>query len=837
MRVPLRWLSDFVAPSDAARLAERLTVAGLEVTAVESAGVPLAPGLGAIGQQGLVWDRDKVVVARVVSVEMHPRADKLKMVTVDYGAAAPKTIITGAPNVAPGDSGQLVIVGLNGSRYYATDKDGKKTIATLVPKALRGIENDAMCMSDAELGLSDDHEGIIILDPGEARPGTPAQDLLGGVVLDVDVLPNMARCLGLLGVAREVAALTGQSVREPELVTRATGGDAPCAVTIDDPGLCPRYTATLVRLPGGLRTPRVMKSRLRAMNQRPVHFAVDVTNYVLFELGQPTHAFDYDALVKRAGGGKPAITVRPAKAGETLVTLDGVKRELTPEILVIADAAGPVALAGVMGGRDTEVTADSRAILLESATFDPVSVRRAARQFNLFSEASTRFSKGIHPVTALAAARRVLYHLTAGTGAEVVGRLVDSYPTPVAEPVIDLTRDEIERVLGERLPDELVLSTLAALGFTVQPASWGWRVTPPAGRLDIQAGAPDLIEDIARVVGYDRLPERLLPFELPTPKSDPVADLEDGVRDALTRLGFDEAITYSLSSRERHALLTPPGVPAEGGEFVALVNPSSPERSVMRRSLLPELLAVAGQNLRHGPRAAHFEVGSVFVPRAGNQLPDEPPRLALVLAGAEVPDAWDAPLGNPPRPFDFYDLKGVVEQLFAAVNLTPEFAPSQAAPHLHPGRAAGVTVNGKPLGTLGELHPQVAKAFGYKSPPIVAEFDLAALLAARPARVPFAPVSPFERNLRDVAAVVPESTPAAKVEAEIRAGAGDLLESVKLFDVYRGDSIPAGSKSLAYALTYRRPDRELTGREVDAAHKKVEGRLRHVLKAAIRGQD
>ena len=834
MRVPLRWLADFVELPPAAELAERLTVAGLEVTAAESRGVPPPTGLGTKTDAGLVWDREKIVIGRVVSIAKHPQADKLKMVTVDYGAAEPKTLITGAPNIAPGESGQLVVVGLNGSDYYLTDKDGNKTVATLAPKELRGIPNDAMCMSDAELGLSDDHEGIILLDPDEARPGTPAQDLLGEIVLELDVLPNMARCLGLFGIAREVSALTGKLLREPGLGTLPDQGDPPVAITIADPALCPRYSATLLELPAGSTTPRLMRSRLRAMNQRPVHFAVDVTNAVMFETGQPTHAFDYDVLQQRAGGANPTITVRLARDGETLITLDGAERKLTPETLVIADRVGPIALAGVMGGRDTEVTPESRRILLESATFDSVSVRRAARQFNLFSEASTRFSKGIHPASAIVAARRALAYFAAA-GGEVIGRFVDTYPSPRSEPVIDLTRDEVERVLGERLPDEMVLSALAVLGFETQETSWGWRVTPPAGRLDIQAGPADLIEDIARIGGYDRLPERLLPFELPTPKPDAAADFETAARETLTKIGFDEAVTYSLSSAARHALLTPPGTAPDAGQFVELLNPPSPERSAMRRSLLPELLSVAARNLRTDPpRAALFEIGRVYLPRVNESLPAEPMRLAIVLAGDDITESWTAPAT--PRRLDFYDLKGAVEALFAAWHLSPEFAPATAA-HLHPGRSASVCVDGVALGTLGELHPQVARAFDFKSPPSVAELDIELLFAALPTRVAFHSVSSFERNLRDIAAVVPETTPAAAVEAEIRVAAGELLESAVPFDVYRGEGVAAGSKSLAYALCYRVADRALTTREVDAAHKKVEGRLRHVLKATIRGRD
>ncbi len=838
MLVPLTWLSEFVdLPADPAALAERLTVAGLEVTAVRAAGVPLPAGLRAKpGEDGIVWDRDKVLVGRVLKIEKHPQADTLKMVTVDLGTGTPKTVITGALNVSPGESGQSVVVGLNGSHYFSADKAGNRAVLTLAPKALRGIENDAMCMSDYELGLSEDHAGIIILDDGDAAPGTPAQDVLGGVTLDVDVLPNMARCLGLAGIAQEVSALTGAPVRAPEMATLPTSGEAAVEVSIADARLCPRYTATVVRGLTNGPAPRVARSRLRAVGQRPVDAVVDVTNLVMFEVGQPLHTFDFDALARRAGGGGVRVTVRPAAAGEVLVTLDGTERVLTPDNLVIADAAGPVALAGVMGGRDTAVTAGTTAVLLESATFDPVSVRKTARQFNLFSESSARFSRGLHPASAETGARRALKLLADFAGGVPVGPTVDAYPAPLPERTVELNRSEIERVLGVAVPDDDVERVLTALGFRLSQTFWGWSAVVPPGRLDIQTGPADLIEDVARVVGYARLPERLLPFELPTPTPDRAADLEDRVRDLLADAGLFEAVTYSLSSPAAEWKLIPPATPVKANlDFVTLLNPTSPDRSVMRRSLLPGLLAVAADNLRHAGRVAAFECGPVYLPRDGQVLPAEPRRLAVVLAGARAEAAWDAPAAAGPA--DYFDLKGVLDGLFSALHLSATYAPAADAPHLHPGRSAHVHIDGTAVGTAGELHPQVAKAYGFKAAPVAAELDLDALLGLAPDRFAYRPVSPFEVVTRDVAAVVPEATPADRVEAEITAAGAGLLESVKLFDVYRGDSVPAGTKSLAYALTYRTPNRELSTKDVDTAHKKVEGRLRHVLGAKIRGQD
>ncbi|HVL15341.1 MAG TPA: phenylalanine--tRNA ligase subunit beta [Gemmata sp.] len=838
MLVPLSWLKEYVAlPEDAAALVERLTIAGLESSGVRAFGLPAPAGIRVKPEDaGLVWERDKVVVAKVLEITKHPEADKLKLVKLDYGASEPKQVVTGATNIAPGQSGMKVVLGLKGTRYFYTDKDGKKTVFTLEPKALRGIMNDAMCMSNFELGVSDEHEGIIILDDDDPKPGTPLADMLGEIVVELDILPNMARCLSMTGIAREVAALTGAkaNIPEPKVETVAEAVTGKVAVEIADPKLCPRYTATVIRNVTVKPAPRWMQSRLQYAGMRPINNVVDVTNYVMLEHGQPLHAFDYDVLVKRAGGNPPVITIRPATRGEKLKTLDGQDRELSPENLVIADAAGAIALAGVMGGLETEVTAATKTILLESAEFDFVSVRKTARQFNLFSEASTRFSRGVPSELAKPAATRAADLLRQYAGGEVLAGIIDAYPAPPAVQAVELHRSEIARLLGFDVPAAEAERVLTALQFQLKPETFGWTVTVPRTRLDIQAGAADLIEELARVYGYDQLPERLLPLELPEPKGNRALELEDKVRDLLADQGLQEAITYSLTSAEAEGKLNGPAA-----DHVALLNPISPERSVLRRTLLPGLLAVAAENLKTTDTVALYELGFVYLPKAGEKLPDEPRRLAVVLCGRRAAGAWDDPQGVKPVQADFYDVKGVVESLAADLHLpSVGFRLASGVAWLHPGRAAELTVNGNAVGTLGELHPKVAANFGLAERAVlVAELDLEALLAAVPERYAYRPFSAYQSAKRDVAVIVPADTPAERVLAEVRAAGGELLVGAELFDLYTGEGIPAGTKSLAFALTYQAADRTLSDKEIAKAHEKVEGRLRHVLKAQIRGKD
>jgi phenylalanyl-tRNA synthetase beta chain len=835
MKIPLKWLSEYVPLTlPIAELAERLTLAGLEVSGVRLIGVPPPEGLRVKSEDaGPVWDRDKIIVAQVVSVEKHPNADKLKLPTVDYGQGRTKKMVTGAPNLNVGDAGQKVVLALAGSVLFDGHATPKK-LSELKPGKIRGEPSDAMVCSSFELGIDDEHEGIILLED-DAPVGAALVDFMGDVVLELEVTPNLARALSLIGVAREVAALTGQTLKLPPQEVQAAG--EPIAgkvnVVIEDPKLSSRYAAVLLNDVKIGPSPGWMQRRLTYAGMRPINNVVDITNYVMLEWGQPLHAFDYDKLVARAGGKAPTIAVRPARAGEAMKTLDGADRKLTPDVLVIADEAGPIALAGVMGGAETEVSKATTNVLLESANFDFLNIRRTIKALNLPSEASMRFSRGIHPELVMPAAQRAAELMRQYAGAVVCKGIVDVYPAPASPQVIDLKMSEVRKLLGMDFPIEEAARILAALEFKVErQGSDVLRVTAPPHRLDIQEGPADLIEDLARLYGYDRLPATLLADRLPPQTGNPALEFEERVRDLLTGAGLQETINYALTTPEREALL---GV--QPAEYVRLLNPISSERSVMRQSVLTSVLDAAAANLRHTADVRLFEVGRVYVPRPDAKLPNEPRRLAVVLCGKRATDFWGE-TDKTPAPLDFFDLKGVVEALVGDLHLPAPSYRRSSIPCLHPGKAAELLADGQVIGYFGELHPKSAEAFDMAGRQVLAgEFDLEALQAATPARHDYMPIGRFPAALRDVAVIVPEATPADQVEAEIRAGGGDLLRGVRLFDLYHGDSIAAGAKSLAYALTYQADDRTLTDKEVDRAHKKIQERLRHVLKARIRGED
>jgi len=820
-------------PASAAQLAERLTLAGLEVSGVRAFGLPVPDGLRVKAEDaGPVWARDKIVLGKILSVERHPNADRLTLATVDYGAGQPKTVVTGAPNIKVGDSGQTVIVALSGSVLFDGHAD-TKTLKELKPSKIRGVPSDAMVCSAYELGISEEHEGIILL-PDNFKPGTPLADLMGDIVLELEVTPNMARCLAMIGVAREVAALTGHLSRLPPHAVKAAGEpiEGQVHVVIENPDLAARYAAVLLKNVTIGPSPGWMQRRLTYAGMRPINNIVDVTNYVMLEWGQPLHAFDYDVLARRAGGRAPTIAVRTAHLGEILTTLDGVRRELTPETLLIADTAGPIALAGVMGGADTEVSPSTRTILLESANFDFRSIRQTMRAFNLPSEASMRFSRGIHPETVRPAAERAAELMREHAGATVCRGIVDTYPAPIPPQVITLRLGEVRRLLGMDFPQAEAVRILRALEFKVEEAETdALRATTPPHRVDIQAGAADLIEDLVRIYGYDRLPATMLADRLPDQHTNQALVLEEKTRDLLVDLGLQEIISYSLTEPAREA---PLGIESAG--YVRLLNPISSERVVMRRSLLAGSLEAAATNLRHTTDLRIFEIGSVYLPQPGEKLPREPRRLALLLTGKRRNEFWGE-AGTVPF-LDFFDLKGVVEGLVEGLHLPAVSYRTAAVVYLHPGKSAEMVVGGKSVGSFGEFHPKVAEKYGLvNQAALLGEFDLEAILAAVPARYAYSPVPRFPAALRDIAVIVDEGITAERILTEIRAAGAPLVRDVRLFDLYRGESIPAGKKSLAYALSYQAEDRTLTDKEVDKAHEKIEDRLKHVLKAQIRGQE
>jgi phenylalanyl-tRNA synthetase beta chain len=834
MKIPLNWLRDYVSLTlPPAQLIERMTLAGLEVGGVRILGLPTPDGVRVKAEErGPVWDRDKIFVAEILGVEKHPDADRLRLPTVTWGEGKVKQLVTGAPNINVGDQGQKVVLALSGSVLIDGHSDVRK-LSELKPTKIRGIPSDAMVCSLLELGISEEHEGIILLE-ADAPVGTPLADFMGDIVLEVDVLPNMARCLSMIGVAREVSAITGQPLKLPPAGMQATGEpiEGQVAVRIDDAKLCARYAAALIKGVTIGPAPGWMQRRLLYAGMRPINNIVDVTNFVMLEWGQPLHAFDYDLLVQRAGGKAPTIIVRPARDGEILLTLDGQERKLAPENLVIADRQGPIALAGVMGGRDTEVSARTKNILLESASFDFVSVRRTMKQFNLPSEASVRFSRGIHPETVKPAVERAAELMRQYAGGTVCGGLVDSYPAPLPAQVVELKLSQVRRLLGTDFLQEEAVRILTALEFDVTATGPDTlRAVVPPHRLDVQDGPADLIEELVRIRGYDRLPGTLLADRLPRQQTNEPLVFEERVRDLLAGCGLQEVITYAMTTPEKESPL------AAGSAYVRLLNPVSSERSVMRRTVLAGVLEVAASNLRHTAEVRLFELGPVYLRQEGQKLPQEVRRLAIALTGRRGTEFWGDGAGDKPG-LDFFDLKGVIAALATDLHLADvQYQPAQAA-YLHPGRSATLLAGTREIGVFGALHPSVAEAYGLGGRPVLAgELDVEALQAVAPARFAYTPVPRFPAALRDVAVVVDEKIAAEEVAAEIRAGGGDLLRQLHLFDVYRGESIAAGTKSLAYALSYQAEDRTLTDKEVDKAHKKIEDRLKHRLKATIRGKE
>jgi phenylalanyl-tRNA synthetase beta chain len=846
MKIPLSWLRDYVDLTlPAAQLIERLTLAGLEVASTRVLGLPIPAGVRVKAEErGPVWDRDKIFVAQILGVDKHPNADKLKLPTVTWGDGKVKQLVTGAPNINVGDKGQKVVLALAGSVLFDGHSDVRK-LSELKPTTIRGLPSDAMVCSLLELGVSEnkeDHTGIIVLED-DAPVGMPLADFMGDIVIEVDVLPNTARCLALIGVAREVAAITAQKLRlpTPGMQTIAEAIDGQVNVRIEDPKLAARYAAALVKnIKLGL-APGWMQRRLLYAGMRPISNIVDITNFVMLEWGQPLHAFDYDALVQRAGGKAPTIIVRPAREGEGLVTLDKQERKLSPEHLVIADMKGPIALAGVMGGLETEITERTKNILLESASFDFVSIRRTFRHFDLPSEASARFSRGIHPETVKPAAERAADLMRQYAGGSVCKGLVDCYPAPRPAHVVDFKMEQMDRLLGFKIDPTEALRILQALEYQVEPAGPNAHtVTVPTHRLDVQEGTADLVEDIVRIYGYDRVPTTLLAEPLPKQQANEPIAFEEKVRDILVDCGLQEVICYALTTPEKEApLLKPRGEYSNPGDvpYVTLKNPISSERVVMRQSVLASVLEIAESNLRHTDDVRLFEIGFAYVPQTG-ALPNEPRRLAIAMTSNRGQEFWSDGGAKDKQPLDFFELKGVIEALAEDLHLkNTKFHPAQAA-HLHPGKAATILAGDKPIGDFGVLHPKIAEKYELTGRTVlVAEFDVEALQAATPARHSYTPVPRFPAALRDIAVVVDEAIPAEQIESEIRKAGGDLLSGVRLFDHYRGNQIPAGSKSLAYALAYQAGDRTLADKEIDKAHKKIEDRLKNVLKAAIRGKE
>jgi phenylalanyl-tRNA synthetase beta chain len=854
MKVPLSWLKDFVdIDLSIEDLARRLTVAGLEVEEIRYVGLPMPPGKiegrsgGHLRQEtkisGLEWDPEKIVVGAILEVMPHPNADRLVLCRLDDGRQE-HIVLTGAPNLFP-HKGQgpleqplKVAYAREGARIYDGHQPGQVPV-TLQRAKIRGVESYSMACSEKELGISDEHEGVILLDE-DAPTGMSLADYMGDAVLDIAITPNIARDANILGVAREIAALTGTALRQPNLDVKAEGQpiSGRAGIDIQEPALNPRFVLGLIENVEIRPSPYEVQRRLRLAGMRPINNIVDATNYAMLEIGEPLHAFDYDVLVERAGGAAPTIITRTARPGERLTTLDGVERALDEFTVLVCDTAGPLSIAGVMGGAESEVGLQTRSILLEGAAWNFINIRRTLSAQRISSEAAYRFSRGVHPAMAERGVRRGLQLMQAWTGGVVSQGLVDSYPLPPQDPTVEIAERDVERWLGIRLPVDLIVEILRGLEFAVEVEGETIRATAPDHRLDIGegiVGVADLMEEIARIYGYDRLPETRMADELPPQRGNPALEREERLRDLLANLGLQEVITYRVVLPEQEARRLPvtesEGSP-DGRPYLRLVNPIASDRVALRHSLLASVLEIVERNARLQERLALFEIGPVFFHSEEGELPDEPLRLAIVLAGPRTEPGWQP---SDTTPMDFYDLKGILEACLEGLNMSGvRFEPGEY-PTFHPGKCARIFLDEQEIGVMGEIHPLVREKYEFPTAPVLAaELDANSILARIPERYNIQPVPAYPPVLEDLAVIIPEEVPAEEVRNVILQAGGEVLTGIRLFDVYRGEQAGPGMKSLAYSLTYQAPDRTLTDPEVAQVRQRIVNRLEKAFGARLR---
>lgn len=808
MRVSYKWLKTLVEiPVDPYELAERLTMAGVAVENLEEPGKEIS----------------NVVTARIDKIVKHPDADKLAVCTADAGQGEPLQIVTGAPNVY---EGQVVALALVGATLPGDFKIKKSK--------LRGVESYGMLCSGQELGIDvkslpeDQQNGILDLTK-DTPPGQDIKPLLGldDTILELELTPNRADCLSMIGVAREVAAVLGTELHLPEIRVEEIDEtiDDKVVVKIADPKLCRRYAARLIRNVKIGPSPLWMQHRLQAAGVRPINNVVDVTNYVMLELGQPLHAFD----AAKLSADKITILVRPAKPGEKMNSLDGVERELDGKMLVITDGAIPVAIAGVMGGLESEVTDNTATILLESANFAGPGIRRTSRNLALRSESSTRFEKGVDInicVPAIHRAAQLIQEMGAG---EIVRGTVDNYPAPAVKKVIKLRTDRVEQILGIAVPREEIAGILQNLRFPYLEKGPDFEVTVPTARGDIIMEI-DLIEEVARLFGYSRIPTTLPSGATVQGGKSMEQVLIDRVRDIMLGCGLTEIITMSfINPRAYDAILLPEGNPLR--RSVVVQNPLSEDQGVLRTTLMPGVMETLSRNAaRRNRDAAVFEIGHAFYPVAGQELPKEELTLAGALMG-NMPGGWNTSA----REMDFYYAKGVIDTMMAAFDVKGAvYTAVTDNPTLHPGRAAVISVNGVTLGFIGEINPRVRENFRLTERAYGFQINLEALFPLVNLVKKYQQLPKYPAVERDMALLVKQDIAAGELLGVIKAAGGELLKEVRLFDVYQGEQVQAGYKSLAYSLRFQAPDRTLTDEEVNAVFDKIHNSLKDKLGAELR---
>lgn len=796
MNVSINWLKEYIdfdlSPE---ALADRLLMLGIETESIKQLG------------EGL----DGVVVGRINAVRNHPNANKLVLCDVDVGQDTDLQIVCGAPNAREGLVAPVAQVGVQ-----------LATGLRIKPAKIRGEESYGMLCSEKELGIGDDTSGLMALSE-ELPIGTSLAEALGldDAVLELEITPNRPDCLSMIGVAREIGAETGNSLKLPRIHMKEGAANVRdlTSVIIDAPELCPRYAARVIRGVEITPSPKWLQRKLESIGVGTINNVVDITNFVLMECGHPLHAFDYHKLAENR------IIVRRAAPDETLTTIDETERKLTSDMLVIADAEKPVAIAGVMGGFDSEISDQTVDVLLESAYFHPSSIRKTSKALGMHTEASHRFERGADPEGVIPAMDRAAQLIAEIAGGEIAAGIIDVYPGKREPAQVKLRPDRANFVLGTKISADEMVEILTRLGFEVSPA---FEVTVPTFRPDVSREI-DLIEEIARLHGYDNIPTAMPTGDVPTPPSTAKSELRERVKAHLIASGMTEAINYSFYDPrgfDRIRLEASDSV----RDALNIRNPLSEDMSIMRTTLVPSLLENAQRNRNHRVENIQlFEMSKVFVPHGDSELPNEPERVAGVIAG----NIGAGVHGDPYREADFFDIKGIVEGLLEACGISDyAIAPTRHS-LFHPGRNASVEVSGQHLGIFGEIHPEVQQNYdlGYKA--YLFEFDVEILADAADLIRRVEPISIYPNVNRDIAIVLDADIPASRPVELIRS-AGDLVKSVRLFDLYIGDQVPDGKKSLAYAIEYSSPTETLTDEQVDRVHERIVKRLGAELGAELR---
>ncbi len=802
MKVSLNWLNDYVdIRTDVKDLVNLLTMAGLEVEGITSTG------------EGF----DKVVVAEIESVRKHPGADRLSLVDVKTGREK-YSVVCGATNIREGQKVPLALVGArlpNGMEIRRSK--------------IRGVTSEGMLCSETELGLGADASGIIILS-SLLRPGANFGDALGlrDIVLDIGITPNRPDCLCVIGVAREIAALTHQKMRYPSVPLSEAGEDIhrKTSVTILDPDLCPRYVARMIE---GVKigpSPQWMRNRLEKVGVRSISNVVDVTNYVMMEYGQPLHAFDFELLEEGR------IVVRRARNGEGFVTLDGIKRTLDGEMLMICDGVKPVAIAGVMGGLNSEISNDTKIVLLESAYFDPASNRETSKKLGLETEASYRFGRGIDYGSCVSVANRAAQLIQELAGGRVVEGVVDAYPVSLKLNPIRLRIPRTRQILGTEVSAEDVETYLKNLELEVHSGEENVLVvTPPSFRRDLEREI-DLIEEIARMDGYEKIPVTL-PQSPPSPaKLGRELLLERKASEVLIRYGYHEVVNYSFTSPSSGDLIgLLPDDPKK--QHLPILNPLAEDLSVLRTSLLPGLLETARYNVsRKILNLKLFELRKVFLPEKGAELPREVKSLGGIAMGADRDLHW----ASAPRAIDFFDIKGCIEDLLEVLQIEGiKFRRGEdPIPFLHPGNAARILFGEEVLGVLGEAHPEVLERYEIPGRAYLFEIDFEQLVKRAGEGRWFKPLPRFPAVYRDLSLVIDDGLETEEIADAIKAFQKPFIDEVILFDIYRGTPIPEGKKGVSFRIRYQANDRTLTDEEVNEDHEKLISRLKEIFQAELR---